>query len=75
MICVRIIFVEKFFAHYDSGLNAWFVMVITSGSGKASVNVIHSWYLLHKVGCCTRKKRGSVFENLEQQVSKLKSKI
>jgi hypothetical protein len=51
MICVCIIFVEKFFPHRESGLDAQFVVVVTSGSGKVSVDVIHRWDHLCKVGC------------------------
>jgi len=41
MVCVRVVFVEKFFAHRYGGLNAWFVAVIASGCGKVLVNMIH----------------------------------
>ena len=69
MICVWIVLVEKFFSHGDSGLNARFETVVASGSGKVPVNVIHGRDYLCKVGRWTGKKRCSIFENLERQVS------
>jgi len=73
VVCVWVIFVEKFFAHCDSSLDAWFVAVIVSGCGEVLVNMIHCQDHLCEVGCCTREKWSSIFKNLENHVRELQS--
>ena len=50
MICVRIIFVEKFFPYRDGGLDARFVTVVASGRREVSIDVIHRRDHLCKIG-------------------------